>query len=61
MPMRGSHDRLCVLDQLLGCGARDLGGNGEPARRMSAVGDDEGVDADQFAVRIDERAAELPD
>ena len=46
------------LDDLLGRGPGDLRGNGEAgAGKRAAVGDDEGVDADQLAVRIHQRAA----
>jgi len=49
---------LAVLDQLLGGGADDLRGNRKScAGERSAVGDDEGVDADQFAMRVDQCAA----
>ena len=47
-----------VLDDRLGRSARDLRGNGEAgAGKRAAAGDDEGVDADQFAVGVHERAA----
>ena len=39
-------------------GLDDLRGNGESrARKRAAVGDDEGVDPDQLAVRVDQRTA----
>ncbi len=45
-------------DDLVGGGLDDLGGDGEArACEGAAAGDDEGVDADQFAMRVDQRAA----
>ncbi len=46
------------LDDLVGGGLDDLRGNGEArAGEGAAAGDDEGVDADQFAMRIHQRSA----
>ncbi len=46
------------LDDRLGRGAGDLRGNGESCTGERAVaGNDERVDADQFAVRVDQRSA----
>ena len=51
---------LAVLDQLIGGGAHDLRGNCEScARERAAIGDDEGVDANQLAVCVDQRAARV--
>ena len=47
-----------VLDDGVGGGVGDLRRNGKArAGERAAVGDDEGVDADQFAMGIDQRAA----
>ena len=49
---------LAMLDELLSGGLHDLRGNGEArAGERAVIADDEGVDANQFAVRIDQGAA----
>ena len=49
---------FAVFDDLFGCGARNLRGNREArAGKGAAVRDDEGVYADQFAMRVHQRSA----